>query len=124
MVSNGAFLLKEWVQGLHVLAVRNPNYWNNAATHLDGVKYLLRSRMRTPSSLDTARAACTSTAVVPRGQFEWIKQNLASELRVSPQLNTYYYGFNLTAPAVSGTAAGLRRALARDRSRAARAGRC
>src|SRR5262249_49148511 len=33
--------------------------------------------------------------VVPRGQFDWIKQNLAAELHVGPQLNTYYYGFNL-----------------------------
>ena len=32
MVSNGAFVLKEWVQGSHVLAVRNRYYWNNAAT--------------------------------------------------------------------------------------------
>jgi oligopeptide transport system substrate-binding protein len=35
------------------------------------------------------------TAVVPRGQFDWIKANLGSQLHVSPQLSTYYYGFNL-----------------------------
>jgi oligopeptide transport system substrate-binding protein len=33
--------------------------------------------------------------VVPRGQFDWIKENLAAELHVSPQLSVYYYGFNL-----------------------------
>jgi oligopeptide transport system substrate-binding protein len=31
----------------------------------------------------------------PRGQFDWIRENLAAELHVSPQLTTYYYGFNL-----------------------------
>ncbi len=56
------------------------------------------------------------TAVVPRGQFEWIKQNLASELRVSPQLNTYYYGFNLTRPPFPGQRRTAPRPLARDRS--------
>src|SRR2546430_11825853 len=35
------------------------------------------------------------TFVVPRGQFDWIKANLADQLHVSPQLTTYYYGFNL-----------------------------
>src|SRR5262249_14702872 len=35
MVSDGAFVLKEWVPGLHIRVVRNPFYWNNAANHLD-----------------------------------------------------------------------------------------
>ena len=29
------------------------------------------------------------------GQFDWIRQNLGDQLHVSPQLTTYYYGFNL-----------------------------
>ena len=35
------------------------------------------------------------TFVVPRGQFDWIKANLADQLHIAPQLTTYYYGFNL-----------------------------
>ena len=94
MVSNGAFILKEWVSGLHILAVRNPYYWNNAANRLDGVKYLQIADEN--AELTRYRAGDLHvTVVVPRGQFDWIKQNLASELHVSPQLNTYYYGFNL-----------------------------
>ena len=94
MVSNGAFVLKEWVQGLHILAVRNTYYWNNSATHLDGVKFLLIADEN--AELTRYRAGdLHATDVVPRGQFDWIKQNLAAELHVSPQLNTYYYGFNL-----------------------------
>ena len=42
--------------------------------------------------------SCTITTYVPRGQFDWIKANLAGQLHISPQLNTYYYGFNLTEP--------------------------
>src|SRR5207342_1390117 len=33
-VSNGAFVLKEWLQGSYMLAHRNRHYWNDAATHL------------------------------------------------------------------------------------------
>ena len=94
MVSNGAFVLQEWVQGLHVFATRNPHYWNNAANKLDGVKFLQIADEN--AELTRYRAGdLHTTVVVPRGQFDWIKQNLAAELHVSPQLTTYFYGFNL-----------------------------
>jgi len=94
MVSNGAFLLKEWVPGAYILAVRNPHYWNDAATRLAGVRYLLIS----DENAELARyrgGELQVTFTVPRGQFDWIRANLADQLHVSPQLSTYYYGFNL-----------------------------
>ena len=97
MVSNGAFVLKEWVQGSYILAARNPYYWNDAATHLDAVKYLLIP----DENAELARyrgGELEITFVVPRGQFDWIKAHLAAELHVFPQLATYYYGFNLRRP--------------------------
>jgi oligopeptide transport system substrate-binding protein len=94
MVGNGAFVLKEWVPGAYVLALRNHHYWNDAATRLEGVRYLLIS----DENAELARYRAGElhvTIVVPRGQFDWIRANLADQLHVSPQLNTYYYGFNL-----------------------------
>jgi oligopeptide transport system substrate-binding protein len=94
MVSNGAFALKEWVPGVSVLLTRNHYYWNDAATRLDGVKYLLIP----DENAELARyrgGELQVTFVVPRGQFDWIKAHLADQLHVSPQLSTYYYGFNL-----------------------------
>ena len=94
MVSNGAFVLTEWVQGSYILASRNRYYWNNAATRLDAVKYLLIPDEN--AELTRYRGGeLQVTFVVPRGQFDWIKANLADQLHVSPQLTTYYYGFNL-----------------------------
>lgn len=109
MVSDGAFVLKEWVQGLHVLAVRNRYYWNDAATRLDAVKYLQIADEN--AELTRYRAGGLHiTATVPRGQFDWIQKNLGAELHVHPQLNTYYYGFNLDRPPFKDNP-GLRRAL-------------
>jgi oligopeptide transport system substrate-binding protein len=94
MVSDGAFVLKEWVQGSYILASRNRYYWNDAATRLDAVKYL-------PIPDENAELAryrggeLQVTAVVPRGQFDWIRTHLSDQLHVGPQLTTYYYGFNL-----------------------------
>jgi oligopeptide transport system substrate-binding protein len=109
MVSNGPFVLTEWVPGLHVLAVRNRYYWNDASTHLDAVKYLHISDEN--AELTRYRAGdLHMTAVVPRGQFDWIKSNLGSELHISPQLTTYYYGYSL-ARAPFRQSAAIRRAL-------------
>jgi oligopeptide transport system substrate-binding protein len=94
MVSSGAFVLKEWVPGAYILALRNPHYWNDAATRLAGVRYLLIP----DENAELARyrgGELQVTFVVPRGQFDWIRANLAAELHISPQLSTYYYGFNL-----------------------------
>jgi oligopeptide transport system substrate-binding protein len=109
MVSDGAFVLKEWVQGAYILAVRNPYFWNNQATRVDAVKYL-------PISDENAELAryrggeLQVTMTVPRGQFDWIKAHLDSELHVGPQLTTYYYGFNLRRQPFKDQP-GLRRAL-------------
>ena len=94
MVGNGAFVLREWVPSSYILATRNHYYWNDAATRLEGVKYLLIP----DENAELARyrgGELEITFVVPRGQFDWIRANLAGELHVSPQLTTYYYGFNL-----------------------------
>jgi oligopeptide transport system substrate-binding protein len=97
MVSNGAFVLTEWVQGSSVLLTRNHHYWNDAATQLDGVRYLLIP----DENAELARyrgGELQVTFVVPRGQFDWVKENLGGQLHVHPQLSTYYYGFNLRRP--------------------------
>lgn len=109
MVSDGAFVLQEWVPGAYILLARNHHYWNDAATRLQGVKYLLV----TDESAELARYRSGElhiTRVVPRGQFDWIRTHLADQLHVSPQLSTYYYGFNLLRPPFK-DAPKLRRAL-------------
>ena len=117
LLSNGAFALDDWLPGSHVVARRNPHYWNDAATRLERVHYVhigdagTELRQYRADQLDV-------TYVVPQQQFSWIKQNLAGELHIAPQLSVYYYGFNLTRPPFKDRP-GLRRALslAIDRDR-------
>jgi oligopeptide transport system substrate-binding protein len=109
LVSNGAFVLDDWVIGSHVAARRNANYWNDAATRLQRVNYVHVGDAGT--ELRQYRAGQLDfTYVVPQQQFQWIKQHLAGELHVAPQLSVYYYGFNLTRPPFKDNPA-LRRAL-------------
>ena len=93
-VSNGAFVLTEWLQGSYIRTARNTHYWNNASNKLDGVKFLQITDEN--AELRAYRAGeLHSTRAVPRGQFGWIKENLSAELHIAPQISTYYYGFNL-----------------------------
>jgi oligopeptide transport system substrate-binding protein len=119
LVSNGAFVLEEWVPGSHVLAIRNRRYWNDAATKLDAVRYFTISNE--DAELTRYRAGDLDiTSVVPRGQLEWIRANVPRELHISPQLATYFYGFNLDRPPFRDSKS-LRRALSMviDRERLA-----
>jgi oligopeptide transport system substrate-binding protein len=97
LVSNGAFVLEDWVVGTQIVVRRNHAYWNDAATHLERVRFVHISdpgdefRQYRAGQIDVSY-------VVPPPQFGWIKANLGAELHVSPQLSVYYYGFNLTQP--------------------------
>ena len=109
LLSNGAFVLEDWVIGSHVVARRNASYWNDAATKIERVHYVhiadagAELRQYRAGQLDF-------TYVVPQPQFKWIKENLGPELHLAPQLSVYYYGFNLTRPPFKDNPA-LRRAL-------------
>lgn len=118
-VSNGAFVLEEWLQGSYVRTRRNRHYWNDAANRIDGVKYLQIADEN--AELRAYRAGeLHCTVVVPRGQFDWIREKLADELHIGPQMSTYYYGFNMDRPLFAKNP-GLRRALSMviDRERLA-----
>ncbi|HKE45922.1 MAG TPA: peptide ABC transporter substrate-binding protein [Steroidobacteraceae bacterium] len=116
-VSNGAFALKEWIVGSHIVASRNVHYWNNAGNQIDVINYqqipdqgaeLLRYRS---GELDV-------TYTVPPAQFKYIRENLGAELRISPQLSTYYYGYNLyRAPFKDNTRLRLALSMVIDRER-------
>ncbi|HUK01933.1 MAG TPA: peptide ABC transporter substrate-binding protein [Steroidobacteraceae bacterium] len=94
MLSNGAFVLSDWVPGAYVLAVRNPKYWNDAATHLAAVRFLQIPDEN--AELTRYRAGDLDiTSVVPRSQLDWIRAHVPGQLHVSAQLSTYFYGFNL-----------------------------
>ncbi len=110
LVSNGAFVLTEWVLGSHAAAVRNERYWNASEVKFDGVRYYHMADAAT--ELRRYRAGeLDLTYTIPSQQYEWLVEHLGDELHIAPQLATYYYGFNLTRPPFA-AAPELRRALA------------
>jgi oligopeptide transport system substrate-binding protein len=118
-VSNGAFVAVDWSVGSHITARRNPHYWDNASNRIDELE--LYHYNDQDAELRSYRGGeLDVTYTIPQQQFRWLKENLGAELRVSPYLSTYFYGFNVTR-APFRNQPGLRRALSMviDRERIA-----
>lgn len=112
LVSNGAYMLDDWVIQSYVKLTRNPYYWNNDATTIDTV-YMYNTEDKS-AELKRYRAdeIDITYASLPKAQMNWMRDNLGDELKIAPYLGSYYYGFNLTQPPFSEYSADLRRALA------------
>ena len=97
LVSNGAYKLVAWEVGSYIEIARNQYYRLNEQTAIDRVRHYI-----TPEDtveLNRYRAGeLDITASVPSESFEQMKKERPDELRVSPYLAVYYYGFNLTRP--------------------------
>ena len=92
--SDGAFVLSQWVHGSYIYLRRNRYYWDDSATRLDGVKYLISSDENSELTLYRA-GQLDITDVIPRAQYGWIRSHLGNQLHITPELGVYFYGFNL-----------------------------
>lgn len=108
--SDGAFVLSQWVHGSYIYLTRNRYYWNDAATRLDGVKYLIITDENAELTLYRADQLDV-TDVIPRSQYGWIRSHLGDQLHIAPELGVYFYGFNLQRAPFAGDV-NVRRALA------------
>jgi oligopeptide transport system substrate-binding protein len=108
--SDGPFVLSQWVHGSYIYLTRNRYYWNNAATRIDAVKYLITTDENAELTLYRADQLDV-TDVIPRAQYGWIRAHLADQLHIAPELGVYFYGFNLQRAPFNGDAR-VRRALA------------
>jgi oligopeptide transport system substrate-binding protein len=97
LVSNGAYRLAEWVVESHIRLERNDYYWDREHTQIDVVYYYPTEDI--DSELKRYRAGeLDYTFQIPVSQYRWIQENLPGELKVSPYLSVYFYGFDLTEP--------------------------
>ncbi|MGA7537407.1 MAG: peptide ABC transporter substrate-binding protein [Steroidobacteraceae bacterium] len=108
--SDGAFVLSQWVHGSYIYLTRNRDYWNDAATRLDGVKYLITADENAELTLYRA-GQLDVTDVIPRAQYGWIRSHLGRQLHIAPELGVYFYGFDLQRAPFKGDVK-VRRALA------------
>lgn len=95
MVTNGAFLLKDWKPQQEIDLEKNPDYWDAANVKLTKVKIL------------PLEDNDTALAKYEKGEVDWIrtlpvdkvdKWKDNAETRITPFLTSYFYRFNVTKP--------------------------
>lgn len=109
LISNGAYMLDEWIVQSHVKLIKNPYYRDAAGVAIESVFY---HPIESPvTELKRYRAGGLDwTEQVPHNQIPWIRDNLPDEFHVAPYLGVYYFGFNMERPPFAGRPE-LRRAL-------------
>ncbi len=94
LVSNGAYLLKDWVVGSHIELLKNDNYWDAENVIIKQVFYYPHTDQSSASKQFRA-GKLQWTSEVPHNQFEWLQQHYPDELVISPWMGSYFFGFNL-----------------------------
>jgi oligopeptide transport system substrate-binding protein len=97
MVSDGPFMLKEWLPQQRIVVVRNPNYWDAATVKLDEVDFYPtddipgEERMFRDGQIDI-------TTDIPHSKIDVYRRDHPEELHIEPFLGVYFYRCNVTVP--------------------------
>ena len=108
MVSNGAFVLKEWIPNTHVFAEKNPLFYDAANVAVDKV-YYYPTEDRSAALRSFRAGELHFNNEFPSEQFENIKKIIPGQFDVGPYNGIYYYTLNTKNPALANPA--IRRAL-------------
>jgi oligopeptide transport system substrate-binding protein len=98
MVSNGAYVLKEWVVNRSVVIEKNPNYWDAANVQLTRVTYLPIEDGNADVKLYEG-GQNEWVYQLPPGTYEDLKKKYPKEIRNAPMLGLRYYDFQTKSPA-------------------------
>lgn len=97
LLSNGAYVLEDWIPGSLITLQRNEHYWNNGATAIDTVRH----HVVVQAATELARyrsGEIDITGTIPPDSIAMVQEELPDQVRLSPSLGIYYYGFNLSRP--------------------------
>ena len=94
LVSNGAYILSDWVIRSRIELVKNEHYWNTENVILEKINYY--PFVDRGTALKQFRAGKLHwTSSVPSNQYKWLQKHYPDELVTSPWLAAYFFGFNL-----------------------------
>jgi len=94
-VSNGAYMLQDWIPNDHIMLVKNPKFYDAANVKIDTVNYY-----PTPdgdAALKRFRAGELDTQdPLPPLQIDFLRANMPETLKVVPELTVSYLSINVT----------------------------
>ncbi|MEJ0041232.1 MAG: peptide ABC transporter substrate-binding protein [Rhizomicrobium sp.] len=95
IVSNGPYVLKEWIPNDHLRLVKNPHFYDAAKVAIETVDFFPTQDSSAALKRFRAGELDLVTDSVPPAQIRWLQLNLKRELRLSPYILSQYVQFNL-----------------------------
>lgn len=92
-VSNGAYVLKEWVPGSHIALEKNAEFHDAANVRIPRVLYYPCSDLAAAARRFEA-GEVHSTNDIPADQVGRLKEKFGNQVKISPYLGTYYLAVN------------------------------
>lgn len=90
-ISNGPFMITEWIPGAYIVTSKNPNYWNADAIKLGSIKWnLIEDSNAAYSAYQNGEVLMIKD--VPTEEIPSLEGN--EEFYVEPIIGTYYISFN------------------------------
>ncbi|MEA4910396.1 MAG: peptide ABC transporter substrate-binding protein [Chloroflexi bacterium] len=100
--SYGPYALKEWVHDSYLTVIKNPFWPGSDAVPQANIDEITWTMLDDAPAFAEYEAGNLDVALVPLADMDRVKADptLSTELRIAPDLCTYYYGFNTKAPVV------------------------
>ena len=92
-MSNGAYALEEWLPGTRLTLKKNSHFYDADNVKIDTVNFYPTQNLNTVFNRFRA-GELDAILNFPPEQMDWIKENMADELRISPTLGIYYFLIN------------------------------
>jgi len=97
IVTNGAYVLKEWVPNDHILLVKNPHFYDAQNVEIETV-YFYPTQDFSAALKRFRGGELDMQNGVPSQEIAWTRSNLPGALHVSPYILTQYVLFNVGQP--------------------------
>ncbi len=94
IVSNGAYMLSDWVPNDHIAAVKNPYFYDAENVAIDEIIYYPTEDESAALRRFRAGELDLNTGF-PSQQYTWLQENMPEETRVYPYFSTAYVLFNM-----------------------------
>jgi oligopeptide transport system substrate-binding protein len=98
-VSDGAYVLKDWVPEDHIALEKNPHFYDAAHVAINEVNYYPISDDIAALKRFRAHELDTQNQFPPE-QIDWLRANMPDALQTVPDLVTYYVCINMRRPAL------------------------
>ena len=96
-VTNGPYVLSEWIPNDHVTAVKNPLFYDAENVAIDRVVYYPTADYE--AALQRFRAGeIDIQSRLPFAQIDWIRQNMPETIDLQPTLTIEFVSINVTRP--------------------------